>query len=60
LVGLLEAGMNNEEIRNWYLDLPDPQKQIFLAVLSNKLTIHGAHLDLISKEKSKPKPLRVE
>jgi hypothetical protein len=33
--------MNDDEVRNWYLDLPDPQKQIFLAALSSNLTIHG-------------------
>ena len=49
------SGMNHEEIRNWYLDLPDPQKQIFLAVLSNKLTIHGRAfgLDLKGEEQTK-------
>jgi hypothetical protein len=47
--------MNNEEMRNWYLDLPDPQKQIFLAVLSNNLTIHGRTfgLDLEGEEQTK-------
>jgi hypothetical protein len=29
------------EIKTWYLDLPDDKKQVFLALVSNHLTIHG-------------------
>ena len=47
--------MTNEEMGNWYLNLADHQKQIFLAVLSNKLTIHGRTfgLDLKGEEQTK-------
>lgn len=33
--------MNNNEIRSWYLALTDLHKQIFLALVSHQLTIHG-------------------
>lgn len=33
--------MNDEELRNWYLALTDPQKQIYLAMVSSSLTIDG-------------------
>ena len=33
--------MNDDELRNWYSALADADKQIFLALVSNHLTIHG-------------------
>ena len=33
--------MNNDDLRNWYLALNDSDKQVFLALVSNHLTIHG-------------------
>jgi hypothetical protein len=33
--------MNNDELRNWYLALTDSDKQVFLALVSSDLTIHG-------------------
>lgn len=33
--------MNNDDLRNWYLALNDFDKQVFLALVSNHLTIHG-------------------
>jgi len=33
--------MTGDELRNWYLSLPDSNKLIFLAFVSNHLTIHG-------------------
>ncbi len=43
--------MINEEARDWYLGLPDARKQIFLAIVSNHLTIHGRAfgLDLVGE-----------
>jgi hypothetical protein len=42
----------NEQIKNWYLELPDDKKQIFLAFVSNSLTIHGRGFGLeLSGEK---------
>ena len=32
--------MNNDELRNWYLALTDSDKQVFLALVSNHLTIY--------------------
>ena len=29
------------EIKTWYLDLPDDKKQVFLSLVSHQLTIHG-------------------
>jgi hypothetical protein len=39
-------GVNNEELRNWYLSLTDSNKQVFLALVSNHLTIHGRDFGL--------------
>ena len=36
--------MDNDEIRDWFLALTDPQKQIFLALVSNRLTLDGRYL----------------
>ena len=38
-------------VRDWYLGLPDTWKQIFLAIVSNDLTIHGRafRLDLVGE-----------
>jgi len=36
-----KSGVNNDDLRNWYLALKDPDKQVFLALVSNHLTIHG-------------------
>ena len=33
--------MNDDDLRNWYLGLTDPDKQVFLGLVSNSLTIHG-------------------
>jgi len=33
--------LDNDEIRDFYLALTDPEKQVFLAILSNELTIYG-------------------
>ena len=38
--------MNNDELRNWYLALTDSDKQVFLALVSNHLTIHGRDFGL--------------
>ena len=35
--------MSVEEIRDFYLALRDPDKQIFLALVSSHLTIHGRY-----------------
>lgn len=47
--------MNSEEMKDWYLALPDPRKQIFLAILSSSLTIDGRafSLDYEGKEQTK-------
>ena len=44
--------MNIEEMRHFYLALPDPDKQIFLAFVSHDLTIRGRGfgLDLVEME----------
>lgn len=31
----------NEQIKSWYLELADKDKQVFLAFVSNHLTVHG-------------------
>jgi hypothetical protein len=33
--------MNNDDQRDWYVALTDSSKQIFLALVSSDLTIHG-------------------
>ena len=38
--------MINQELKDWYLSLPDAAKQIFLAIVSNRLTIHGRSIGL--------------
>jgi hypothetical protein len=38
--------VNNDELRNWYLALTDSNKQVFLALVSNHLTIHGRDFGL--------------
>src|SRR5260370_3828632 len=38
--------MNNDDLRDWYLALTDSNKQIFLALVSNDLTIHGREFGL--------------
>ena len=38
--------MNNNDLREWYLALTDSHKQIFLALVSSDLTIHGRALGL--------------
>jgi hypothetical protein len=42
----------NEQIRKWYVELPDDKKQIFLAFVSHSLTVHGrgVGLDLAGPE----------
>jgi hypothetical protein len=37
---------DNSELRDWYLALTDSDKQIFLALVSNHLTIHGREFGL--------------
>jgi hypothetical protein len=36
-----KGGVNNDELRNWYLTLSDSDKQIYLSLVSHQLTIHG-------------------
>jgi hypothetical protein len=43
-----EEDILNEEIREWYLALTDSNKQIFLALVSSDLTIHGRNFGLDS------------
>ncbi len=38
--------MNNDDLRDWYLALTDSHKQIFLALVSSHLTIHGREFGL--------------
>ena len=38
--------MTGDELRTWYLSLPDSSKLIFLALVSQHLTIHGRGLGL--------------
>jgi hypothetical protein len=38
--------VNNDELRNWYLALTDTDKQVFLALVSSHLTIHGRDFGL--------------
>ena len=38
--------MTGDELRTWYLSLPDSSKLIFLALVSEHLTIHGRGLGL--------------
>ena len=47
--------MNNDEMRSWYLSLPDSDKQVFLSFVSYQLTIHGRSfgLDPIGAEQIK-------
>jgi hypothetical protein len=46
---------NDDELRSWYLALADSDKQIFLALVSSQLTIHGRTFgfDLLGEEQSK-------
>jgi hypothetical protein len=36
-----KGGVDNEELRSWYLNLLDSEKQICLSLISNQLTVHG-------------------
>jgi hypothetical protein len=47
--------MEDEELRNWYVALSDSDKQVFLSLVSNQLTIHGRTfgLDLTVDEQSR-------
>lgn len=47
--------MNSDELRDWYLALTDSDKQVFLALVSHHLTIHGRcfGLDLTGDEQIK-------
>src|SRR6266567_6331206 len=38
--------MNDNDLRDWYLALRDSEKQIFLALVSHELTIHGREFGL--------------
>jgi len=38
--------MNDDDVRDWYLALKDADKQIFLALVSSDLTIHGREFGL--------------
>jgi hypothetical protein len=38
--------MNNDDLGDWYLALTDSHKQIFLALVSSHLTIHGREFGL--------------
>jgi hypothetical protein len=48
-------GMDNDELRSWFLELSDSGKQIFLCFVSHHLTIHGRSfgLDLTGSEQTK-------
>jgi len=37
---------NKDNLRDWYLELTDSDKQVFLALVSNDLTIHGRDFGL--------------
>ena len=47
--------MTGDELRNWYVSLTDSSKQIFLALVSHDLTIHGRAfgLDLSTEQQSR-------
>lgn len=47
--------MTGDELKQWYLSLTDSSKQIFLAFVSNDLTIHGRGfgLDLPVEQQSR-------
>jgi hypothetical protein len=47
--------MNDDDLRNWYLDLTDSDKLIFLALVSSDLTIHGRGfgLDLSEEQQNR-------
>ena len=32
------------QIKTWYLELPDESKQVFLAIVSHQLTVHGRYV----------------
>lgn len=38
--------MNDDNLRDWYLALTDSDKQVFLALVSSDLTIHGREFGL--------------
>ena len=38
--------MNSDELRDWYLGLSDPDKQIYLSLVSNQPTIHERDIGL--------------
>jgi hypothetical protein len=38
--------MNNDVLQSWYLALADSNKQVFLALVSNHLTIYGRDIGL--------------
>ena len=44
--------MIDDKLKNWYVALPGSEKQIFLALVSHQLTIHGRafSLDLLGLE----------
>ena len=49
-----KSGVDNDELRDWYLALSDSDKQVFLSLVSNQLTIHGRcfGLDLAGVEQT--------
>lgn len=50
------SSVNNDELRNWYLALTDSDKQVFLALVSRHLSIHGRDFDLYQLEAGPSKP----
>jgi len=54
LVEERKGGVDNDELRDWYLALSDSDKQVFLSLVSNQLTIHGRcfGLDLAGVEQT--------
>ena len=38
LVAERKGGVDNDELRDWYLALSDSDKQVFLSLVSNQLT----------------------
>jgi hypothetical protein len=50
-----DSSVNDDDLRDWYLALTDSRKQIFLALVSSDLTIHGRGfgLDLSGEEQSR-------
>jgi hypothetical protein len=46
MAGMIAPSPNDDELRLWYLALADSDKQIFLALVSSQLTVHGRAFSL--------------